>query len=132
MPCSLGHYCPGGTGVIACPVGQYASGEGLVLCNDCSPGMFSGIEAATGCIACSVGHHCPGGTDEIPCPPGSFAAATTSSFCEICLGGMYSEEGATSCVKCPVHWNEEKFNGYGKCIKSGMEVLTECTQTLDE
>ncbi len=45
------------------------------------------------------------------------------SSCQVCPDGMIQpEEGQTQCVemKCPTSWNQGKFQGYEKCLKSGM------------
>ena len=137
--CSVGHYCPGGTPQIPCPAGLFSPTTGGVSCDSCPSGLFS-KEGSLSCADCDAGHHCPGGVDQIPCPPGSFTAdvgqqfcvpcadgsfanGTGNTHCEVCKEKMYSEEGATRCKQCPTHWNAEKFQGYEKCMKLGIQLL---------
>lgn len=58
--CPLGHFCPGGTDKLACPVGTMAPPMGLDWCDRCPQGSYS-KGAAVVCDVCSAGHYCHGG-----------------------------------------------------------------------
>ncbi|KAL8012133.1 putative tyrosine-protein kinase ephrin type A/B receptor [Plasmopara halstedii] len=112
--CPIGNYCPEGTTLpVKCLPGTFATGQGLVMIEQCTPcpvGQYCdsyGLSAPSGsCFAgfvcsgaspianpigrnygyvCPVGNYCPEGTKSaIPCPLGSFRTESGGTSPESC------------------------------------------------